>query len=213
LHDDTLERTTSGHGLASQLNWAQLATLDAGHWHSEAFTAEPLPTLATVAAWCQNEGHALNIEIKPSPGQAHTTGSVVAEQAQQLWMGQPVAPLLTSFDIVCLEAARQAAPELPRGLLLSTWPDDAWSLAQELGCKALVAHHALWTAPRIAQAHQLGLYGLSYTVNDIARASQLLHWGLDGIITDQVDAFSPHDQKSPLRTGKPKASQSSMPPR
>ena len=32
LHDDTLERTTNGHGAAAEHTWDQLAALDAGAW-------------------------------------------------------------------------------------------------------------------------------------------------------------------------------------
>jgi glycerophosphoryl diester phosphodiesterase len=32
---------------------------------------------------------------------------------------------------------------------------------------------------------------LAYTVNDAARAEQLQYWGIDGIITDAVQVFSP----------------------
>jgi len=32
---------------------------------------------------------------------------------------------------------------------------------------------------------------LAYTVNDAERAEQLQQWGIDGIITDAVQAFKP----------------------
>src|SRR6185295_18645136 len=36
LHDDTLDRTTSGRGAAGPRPWAELSRLDAGSWHSAA---------------------------------------------------------------------------------------------------------------------------------------------------------------------------------
>ncbi|MDB5816804.1 MAG: ugpQ, partial [Rhizobacter sp.] len=44
LHDDTLERTTDGHGVAGHLPWLELSRLDAGQWHGEGFAGEPVPT-------------------------------------------------------------------------------------------------------------------------------------------------------------------------
>ena len=41
LHDDTLDRTSNGHGPAGALSWSHLANLDAGSWHSRAFAHEP----------------------------------------------------------------------------------------------------------------------------------------------------------------------------
>ena len=52
LHDDTLDRTTSGHGSPAGVDWAELARLDAGGWHSAAFAGEPIPRLATIARFC-----------------------------------------------------------------------------------------------------------------------------------------------------------------
>ena len=43
------------------------------------------------------------------------------------------APLLSSFEIDALEVAQEAAPELPRGLLLDEWRDDWRELTTRLG--------------------------------------------------------------------------------
>ena len=55
----------------------------------------------------------------------------------------------------------------------------------------MVLHHSLCSESVIAQAHHQGLRALAYTVNDAARAEQLQQWGIDGIITDAVQNFSP----------------------
>src|ERR1700760_2099465 len=68
LHDDTLDRTTSGRGAAAQQTWAQLSVLDAGSWFDRRFAGVRLPTLAQAAARCERDGLAANIEIKPCPG-------------------------------------------------------------------------------------------------------------------------------------------------
>ena len=49
LHDSTLERTTSGNGIAGEQTWDALSQLDAGSWHSRNFAGEPLPTLTNIA--------------------------------------------------------------------------------------------------------------------------------------------------------------------
>lgn len=187
LHDATLERTSNGQGPASALPWAALAQLDAGSWHSPAFAGEALPSLAAVAHCCLTHGCALNIEIKPNPGQDADTGRVVAQAAAHLWAAASTPPLLSSFSETALVAARQAAPDLPCALLLDHWPDDALDRAHRLGCVALVVQHRLWTEARVLAAHALGLRTLSYTVNDLAVATLLLSWGMDGLITDAVD--------------------------
>jgi len=87
LHDATLERTTRGRGVAGEQPWAALSQLDAGSWHSSAFAGEPLPALATVAQYVQQQGCALNLEIKPTPGTEAETGRAVGAACQALWQG------------------------------------------------------------------------------------------------------------------------------
>jgi glycerophosphoryl diester phosphodiesterase len=194
LHDATLERTTNGHGMAGNLAWSALSQLDAGSWHSRAFAGEPLATLESVARHCQAQGHWLNIEIKPTPGMETQTGRAVALEATRLWASDPEhTPFLTSFQPDALQGAREAAPDLPRGLLLDTLWSGWLEAAGQLGCVALVCNHALWDSTTVAQARSAGLKTLAYTVNDDWAAQRLLGLGLDGIITDRVDLFAPED--------------------
>ena len=200
LHDATLTRTTAApaplaaqeSAVAGNQPWATLSRLDAGSWHSRVFAGEPLPTLDHIARFCLRNSHALNIEIKPTPGTERPTGEVVARHAARLWHGaNALPPLLTSFQTEALEGARDGAPQLPRGLLLDTLRESWLDAAQSLGCVAVVCHHALWNASTIAQAKGAGLRCLSYTVNDADTAGRLLDLGIDGLITDRVDGFSP----------------------
>ncbi len=191
MHDATLQRTTNGAGTGGDLSWSALAQLDAGAWHSRSYAGEPLPTLDNAARYCLANGFFLNIEIKPTPGTEAETGRVVAAHAARLWHGQPVPPLLTSFQPAALSGARDSAPHLPRGLLLDTLSEGWLDTALHLGCVAVVCNHALWTADTVGQVHGAGLRTLSYTVNDDWAAQRLIDLGTDGIITDRVDLFSP----------------------
>jgi len=191
LHDATLQRTTNASGTAGELAWAELSKLDAGGWHSRAFAGEPIPTLQAVARYVQRNGYALNIEIKPTPGQEHETGRVVAREAARLWAGHTPAPLLTSFQPDALAGAIETAPDLPRGLLIDRLSDGCIEAAQQLQCVALVSQYALLDAQLIALLRGVGLHVLAYTVNDPAEAHRLADLGIDGLITDAVDRFSP----------------------
>ncbi len=199
LHDDTLRRTTNARSLWPQRSsdvagvhpWSDLSQLDAGSWHSDAFAGEPLPTLDAVAAFCLHGGYFLNLEIKPSPGTERHTGQMVAQHAARLWKDAAVPPLLTSFAVEALEGARDAQPELPRGLLLERLWTGWLETAVRLNCLAVVCHYSLWDHTSVAQAKSAGFRCLSYTVNDESAAQYLADLGTDGFITDRVDLFSP----------------------
>ena len=191
LHDATLERTTDGTGTAGEQPWAALSQRDAGSWHGRSYAGEPLPSLAHIAAYILRNGFHLNIEIKPTPGVEEHTGRAVGEQVQRLWAGQAVPPLFSSFRPEALMGARATAPEVPRALLLDTlWPG-CLDVARQLGCAGVVTNHKLMDAALIGQLHDSGLRALVYTVNETEDAQRLLHIGIDGIITDAVDRFSP----------------------
>lgn len=199
MHDATLQRTTNaraqlgsgGSAVAGDYPWGTLAQLDAGGWHSRVHAGEPLPTLDNIARYCLRNGYLLNIEIKPTPGHESVTGTVVAQRAAQLWQDAAVPPLLSSFEVEALEAARNAQPQLPRALLLDTLWTGWLETALRLECVAIVAHHSLWDLSSVTQARSAGLRMLSYTVNDEWAAQRLLDLGTDSIITDRVDVFSP----------------------
>jgi glycerophosphoryl diester phosphodiesterase len=191
LHDDTLERTTNGHGAAAQRSWQDLQTLDAGAWYGADFTGERLPTLAQAAARCARDAIAANLEIKPCPGRDTLTGQLVARAALTLWQAQ-TPPLLSSFSQDALAAAQEAAPTLRRGMLFEALPSDWLRVVRELDCVSLHASHKHLTAELVAEIHAAGLRVLAYTVNDAARAQLLAQWGVDMICTDRIDRLA-HD--------------------
>jgi glycerophosphoryl diester phosphodiesterase len=213
LHDATLSRTTNASKVLAapvkyaqaapeliancdkvqggDLPWGQLAQLDAGSWHSRAYAGEPLPSFENIAHFCLRNGYFLNIEIKATPGQERLTGEVVANHAARLWQNAAVPPLLTSFDPESLQAARDAQPHLPRGLLLDTLWKGWLETALTLECVAVVCDHTLWDTSSVTQAKSAGFRTLSYTVNDEESVQRLMDLGTDGIITDRVDLFSP----------------------
>jgi glycerophosphoryl diester phosphodiesterase len=190
LHDADLARTTGQHGVAGERDWRELATLDAGSWHSPSYAGEPLPTLRTIAEFCIRGGHRLNIEIKPTPGDEAHTGQEVALEAARLWSGQSV-PLLSSFQVAALEAAQASAPELPRALLLDRLETGWLQTALDLQCVAVVARHTLFNETLVQEIHTAGLRAMAYTVNEHSDAKRLQSLGLAGLITDAVDRFIP----------------------
>lgn len=191
LHDATLDRTTAERGLAGDRAWAELSRIDAGGWHSRAYAGEPLASLDGIARYVQRNGFALNIEIKPTPGHEHATGSAVGHACQGLWQGSQAPLLFSSFRPEALQGARETARGIPRALLVDSLGSGWFEIARSLECVAVVADHALVDAELLTQLHGAGLRALCYTVNDAAQARRLLTLGIDGLITDAVDRFSP----------------------
>ncbi|ALS03210.1 glycerophosphodiester phosphodiesterase [Enterococcus silesiacus] len=66
IHDETIDRTTNGHGEVGRLTLAELKQLDAGNWFEENPMFQEIPTLKEVLLLLKNENFKglLNIEIK-----------------------------------------------------------------------------------------------------------------------------------------------------
>lgn len=190
LHDDTLERTSTGRGRACDFTWAELSTLDAGAWHSEKYRGEKLASFEAVAKQLVSHGDMANVEIKPAKGFERETGAAVAREAERLWAGTKVPPLLSSFSFEALMAAKQAAPRLPRGWLVGEFSAADWERLRELDAVSLHTNHQKLEPASIERLHQRGYRVMLYTVNDPAAAEQLFAAGADGIFTDNLEVFA-----------------------
>ena len=190
LHDDTLERTTNGRGRACELGWPELCKLDAGGWHSEAYRGEPLARFDAAARLLIAGGTLADIEIKPAEGFERLTGERVAAQAQELWRGAAVPPLLSSFSFEALMAAKKAAPQLPRAWLTKEFVEDDWKRLEVLEAVSLNTDHRKRERIDIGRLHDAGYRVMLYTVNDPSVARELFDAGVDAIFTDELKAFA-----------------------
>jgi glycerophosphoryl diester phosphodiesterase len=191
IHDETFERTTSGKGSVPLLAYADIERFDAGGWHSAAFKGEKVPTVETAARLCRELGLWANVEIKPAKGYEAETGRVVAQRTLDLWLGADLPPVLSSFAMEALAAAKEVAPSLPRGMLVSKIPPDWQDRMKALECVALHCNYRELTEPLAAAIHAAGYAVLCWTVNDPAEARKLFGWGVDCVVTDRLDLIGP----------------------
>lgn len=197
MHDPVFGRTVAGEGNVNEYTAQELAACDAGVWFGEEYSGEPIPTFEQVASFCMHNAIWMDIEIKPAPGFEEQTGWVVAQTTRRLFASAldrsaAALPILSSFSFDALQAAKLAAPEIPRGFLLDEIPDDWHERLLALGAIALMTNHKN-LKPTLARAIKEAGFGLfCYTVNDAARATEILSWGVDAFCTDRIDVIGPH---------------------
>ncbi len=184
IHDETLERTTTGQGKVAQLSAEQIRACDNGKPHHKAFAGSRVPSFDEALTALDRLGLWANIEIKPAAGHEVATGEAVARRLLAGWNGKGI---VSSFSLSALSAARQLAPALPIALLFEQLPADWASHAQRLQASAihLAANHV--TA---VTAQQLGTTPWAcYTVNTLAEAERLFSLGCSAIFTDRPDLW------------------------
>ena len=189
MHDPLLGRTVVGEGRVADFTLDELVAMDAGGWHSPAFSGEPVAGFADAAAFCPSHGLWMNVEIKPAPGMDARTGFLVGQACSRL----PAASvLLSSFSIEALLAAQDAAPEVPRAWLVDVVPADWASTLRQLGASALHVNARFLTSDQAVAVKDAG-YGLfCYTVNEPDQARALRAIGVDAICTDRLDLIGVH---------------------
>lgn len=189
LHDERLERTTNGRGRAADLPWSALRVLDAGSWHSVEFRGEPVPSYEEAVKQFRSKDTACHVEIKPTPGFDRETGTKVALETRRLWAGAPLAPVFSSFSFEALMAAKEAAPEVPRGWLIGAFTDADWGRLEALEAASLHTNYRNVTPELIRELHARGYRVMLYTVNELDIAQRLLDAGADGLFTDNLREF------------------------
>lgn len=197
MHDPYLGRTVAGSGHVYDYDAAELVQMDAGSWFGAQFRGEPVPLFTQYVEFCKAKGIWMNIEIKPAPGFEEETGRVIGELTRAMF-GLDIAqddprllPLMSSFSPVALEAAMRAAPDIPRALLIDVVEAGWERQARALDAVAIHTNQKHLTPALARQVKDAGFGLFCYTVNDPARAREIMGWGVDGLCTDRIDLIGP----------------------
>src|SRR3984885_3778804 len=113
IHDETVNRTTNGHGAVHDLSLYDLRKLDAGSWFGSEYAGERIPTLEEILEFSKKNDVVFYLELKPggSWGGGHALIGALRESAEI------ARTVVISFDGAILEAVRKIEPTLMTGLL------------------------------------------------------------------------------------------------
>ncbi|PJF42129.1 MAG: glycerophosphodiester phosphodiesterase, partial [Phototrophicales bacterium] len=94
MHDFTIDATTNGTGVVTEMTLAQLKALDAGSWKDERFIGTQIPTLDEVFE-AVGARLFINVEIKSKTLKTDGIEALVAQKIQQFGMKDRV--IVSSF--------------------------------------------------------------------------------------------------------------------
>ncbi len=103
MHDDTLDRTTSGTGTVWEQSMEALRRLDAGEWFDPYFAGTGLPSLGEVLALLHKYGGGAYLELKSAPP------ALVLRQVQEAGLLDQV--FFWSFNREFLQELRRLSPK------------------------------------------------------------------------------------------------------
>jgi glycerophosphoryl diester phosphodiesterase len=189
LHDRTLTRVTGGRDDrdVEKCRWRELAAVDVGQ-------GETVPRLSAVIAWARARGARVNVELKSDVTHrerlvARTVALLAGQSADHF--------LLSSFHPGMVRRATEltrawCSTPIPVALLVHAGSPHRDAAPSWRGLGAVGVHPAaeLATPERLVRWRREGALVNVWTVNDPARAGELAHQGVDGIITDDPAAVS-----------------------
>ncbi len=186
IHDGTLARTTGGRGRITDLTLAELSGADAGSWFHHRFSNEGIPTLASVLNTLP-PAIGINIEVKPDGD--HRPLSVLALCLRDVIRAHQGTRevLVSSFNHRFLQAFRQCAPHIPRGVLLHPVRDlvrRPVHIARRLDAAYIFCSRSRVRRSMVDAAHADGFSVGVYTVNEPRMIPRLARFGVDLVFTN-----------------------------
>jgi glycerophosphoryl diester phosphodiesterase len=198
IHDESVDRTTDGHGRVRDLTLDEIKRLDAGGKFGQAFRGERIPTLHELIDLVKasgNERFRLNLEIKFAAGRE---GQPVDMEERVLAVlretGFSERVITQSFYHPSAAKMKRLAPGIPAGLLVGErrQPADPVAAVREQQVDYYAPHHSLVTADLLQTLHRAGIPVVTWTVNEPTDMRRLIALGLgthpgDGMISDYPD--------------------------
>jgi glycerophosphoryl diester phosphodiesterase len=181
IHDETLERTTNGHGPVRDHTLSELRELDAGD-------GQRVPTLPEVLDWARPRGVVMDVEIKNAPIYYAGIEQAVVNAIQRAGMADQV--IVISFDHAAVKRVKQLEPRIATGVLYACRPTDGGiGLARAAQADAVLPHWAYVTAEDVQAAHAAGLAVAPWATSDPAILRKLIGDGVDAIGTNHPDVL------------------------
>jgi glycerophosphoryl diester phosphodiesterase len=174
IHDDTLERTTNGHGRVAEKPFDYLRSLDAG-------LGEKIPTLAEIFD-AVNRRAVINVELKGPHTAAPVTALIEDYVKQRGWSYSDF--LVSSFDHAQIREVKQLCPEIRIGALIEKTPRGLAKSAEAMDACSVHASKNCVTPELVADAHRRGLKIFVFTVNESKDIARMQALGVDGVFTD-----------------------------
>lgn len=185
IHDEMVDRTTSGQGLVIQQTLAELKRLDAGCWFDPQFAGEKIPTLREVLELLDGHPVQLNIELKTGvvdyPGLEKKVLGLVHRY------GNPAETIYSSFNHYSLKKVKDLDSRARIGCLFVAGIHEPWEYAKTLQAEAI--HPIKYNVrPELTQyCHQAGIKVNTYTVDEVDQMQKMIQCDVDGIFTNWPD--------------------------
>lgn len=181
MHDNSLKRVTGVNKKVSEMDYSQLNRLYVRKKYQKSSFNEKIPTLEMVVKRAKGRIR-LDIEIKPYGRERDLTEKVVGLIEKNNMVKQCI---VTSFDYDVLVYVKQLNPKIMTSFLLKSPVKDV--SIKDVDIFSVEKHYV--TAQLVKNIHRSNKRIHVWTVNNIKDMRRFKDFGVDYIITDNIDGF------------------------
>lgn len=188
MHDERVDRTTTGRGRVAELGLQEIRSLDAGAWFSSEFRGLAPPTLAEALDALPPRG-LVNIELKGAGWDDPTVQRTVLRSLALRDLGPRT--VLSSYDADTIQRLSRYSHICGTSLRVRTDPEGELDVESLVGVCQCVNLEVKVVSPRtVERLHEAGFVVETYTVNDEEEMRRLVKAGVDAIFTDRPDVLA-----------------------
>lgn len=185
MHDEMVNRTTSGAGLIKDHSFEEIRKLDAGSWFSREYQGEKVPTVEELLELASENNIAINFEIKTEIIRYEGIEEKLIETINKYNMQDKV--ILSSFNHYSLKLCKEIDKNIKTGILYTANLYKPYDYAKTVDADAIHPYYYTITSEVVKEAKANGIMINPFTVDDINCMKYFVGIGIDGIITNYPD--------------------------
>lgn len=182
IHDERLNRTTSGKGYVKDFTLEELKKFDAGMLFPELLEKQTIPTLKEVLTWLKTNSLTCNIELKNGVFRYEGMEEKVIQLVREYNLSDRI--VLSSFNHYSIVCCYRYAPEIEIAPLLSDGLYMPWVYAASIQAKGYHPHYLAAPNEVIAPSLESKIAVRPYTVNKEEEMERLFKIKCSAFITD-----------------------------
>lgn len=181
IHDDKLNRTTTGKGRVDRYTYDELTQFSAGAWYGSEYEDAKIMLLSEVLELVDKKCM-MNIEIKDT-GNVDLAADKTVELVKKY--GYTKSCYITSFSYKALQRVKAAEPKIKTALIANLAASVRYSQLTDID--AVSMNYLFVNKSVVEAAHQNGKLIFVWTVDRKDDMRNMLSLGVDNIITNRPD--------------------------
>ena len=189
FHDASVERTSNGTGFIKNMTYDELLSLDIGAWKSPEFAGQHIWTFGQLLDFCKETKMLLNMELKNYEVFYENLEQWVIDEICKRQMQEQV--FVSSFNHISMQHFKELCPDIETGLLYDKPYLDMEHYVQRSNADNMHPRYMLLQyQPELMKLfHGRGMKVNTWTVNDEENMRDMIHRGVDAIISNHADVL------------------------